>query len=85
MEYVLTKHARERKTEYRITDVLIKEALDNPSEIGYDDQGNVMIKKRYQRRRHPHVLIIVGVEEKSVFRIITLITSSKIKKYLKHA
>lgn len=84
MKYLLTHHAQLRKKEYRISNKLIRDTLDKPSEISYDAQGHVMLKKLYSRRGHSHVFIIVGVEESFVFRIITIITSSKIKKYLQH-
>ena len=83
MDYTFTEHARQRKNEYQISEKLIQEALDKPTQISYDTHEHVMVKKLYKRKGSPHVLIIIGVGESSVFRIITLITSSKIKKYLK--
>ena len=82
MDFVLTKHARQRKNEYRITVSLIRETLRMPDQVRYDGDGYLMFKKLYVREGHPHVLIVVCVRSGKTFRIITLITSSKVKKYL---
>ena len=83
MEYILTDHARKRMRERKITGDDIRSALENPTKIGYDKNGNVLIKKLYTRENKERLLILVGDKEGNhSFRIFTVIDTSKVKKYL---
>lgn len=82
MRYVLTLHARKRMEERNIPTDLLEEALDFPTKIGYDEKGQIMVKKLYAKRRKERLLIVVGQFQEETLRIVTLIDTSKVKKYL---
>jgi len=82
MRYTLTVHARKRMEERNVSAELLEEALDFPTTIGYDEKGQIMVKKLYSKRGKKRLLIIVGQFNEEVLRIVTLIDTSKVKKYL---
>lgn len=84
MKFVITPHARrKRMSERAITELMVQEALDNPTKVGYDGRGRVLVKKRYTRSGRERLLIIAGeMKNDKTFEIVTVIDTSKVKKYL---
>ena len=82
MEYLLTPHAKARLAERSIPEKLIGEALWNPTAVSYNGHGRMLIKKLYRKRRRERLLLIAGEMMNSTLKIITVIDTSKVKKYL---
>lgn len=82
MKYFLTHHASERMKERSISKKLIDLAFANPTKVLYDDNDGVLIKKLCKRKGVDRLLIIAGKVEKGDIKIITVIETSKINKYL---
>lgn len=82
MKVVFTRHARERMKERLISREDVVEALENPTKVGYDKDGKILVKKTYQKEGKERLLLIVGRISRETFKIITIIDSSKVKKYL---
>lgn len=82
MDYILTNHARRRMVERSISKSTLENTLRNPSKVLYDDAGRLLIKKLYKNRDKARLLIIIGEITGNKFKIITVIETSKIKKYL---
>ena len=82
MRYILKPHAKERMKERKIPEHIVKTALDNPDKIGYDARGRLLIKKVYRKNGKERLLLAVGEFAENVLEIITVIDTSKIKKYL---
>ena len=82
MRYIVTPHAKARMAERSIPEKLIAEALRNPTELSYDPRRRILIKKLYQTRGRDRLLLIVGEETNGILNIITVIDTSKVKKYL---
>ena len=57
-------------------------AIANPTRIGYDQKGRMLIKKLYRKNGKARLLLIVGEEKDDILEIITIIDTSKVKKYL---
>lgn len=79
---MFTKHARERMKERLILREDIAKALENPTKVGYDKEGKILVKKIYQKEDKERLLLIVGRISKETLTIVTIIDSSKVKKYL---
>ncbi|MEK7180815.1 MAG: DUF4258 domain-containing protein [Patescibacteria group bacterium] len=82
MDYILTDHARKRMVERSISKSALENALRSPSKVLYDDADRLLIKKLYKNRNKARLLIIIGETSGNKFKIITVIETSKIKKYL---
>jgi hypothetical protein len=82
MRYVLKPHAIERMKERAISKKLIEETLRFPTKILYDDKGRILFKKLYKKRKKQRLLLIAGEEVGKVIEIITVIDTTRIKKYL---
>ena len=82
MRYFFTRHALERMKERSISKKMIDSAFVKPTKVLYDDSDRILIKKLYKKRRVGRLLMVVGKLEKGDFKIITIIETSKIKKYL---
>ena len=82
MDYLLTEHAEKRMTERSISWELLDEALRRPTQVSYDAEGRVLIKKLYRKRRRERLLLIAGEVTNSTLKIVTVIDTSKVKKYL---
>ncbi len=82
MRYFFTRHALERMKERSISKRLIGIAFANPTKVLYDDSDRVLIKKLYKKSGTDRLLMIAGKLEKGGFKIITVIETSKIRKYL---
>ena len=82
MKYFLTKHAKERMAERLIPERIIASAIANPTSILYDDNGRLLIKKLYRKRNKERLLLIAGEITEDKLKVITVIDTSKINKYL---
>ncbi len=84
MDYILTAHAKQRIKERIISMELIDEALRNPTAVLYDtnDKERVLIKKLYKKKGKPRLVLIAGIYRGSTLKILTIIETSKVKKYL---
>ena len=68
--------------ERSIPERAIKDALDNPTKIGYDPKGRVLIKKLYRKNGAERLLLVVCDYIADALEIVTIIDTSKVKKYL---
>ena len=68
--------------ERSISEGLIVEALKFPTKISSDKQGRQLVKKLYIRRRSQRLLLIAVETKGEVSKIITVIETSKVRKYL---
>ena len=82
MKYFLTKHAKERMAERLIPERIIASTITNPTSILYDDNGRLLIKKLYRKRNKERLLLIAGEITEDKLKVITVIDTSKINKYL---
>lgn len=82
MEYVLTKHARERMRERVVSEAVVAATLLQPTKVLSDAEGRLLIKKLYQSKRGRRILLIAGELVGNKLKIFTVIDSSKVKKYL---
>lgn len=82
MNYFLTNHARQRMEERMIPEKIVEESLQNPTNIFHDQNGRILIKKLYRRKKRYRLLLIVGEPINGAMRIITIIDTLKFKKYL---
>ena len=81
-KYFLTSYAKLRMTERKISKVLLEDALSRPTKIMYDEKGKIMIKKLYIKAGRTRLLLVVTEVILNKFKIITIIDTSKVKKYL---
>jgi len=49
LDYTLTSHTKKRMAERSISKKLIKDALQNPTKVLYDNKGRLLIKKLYPK------------------------------------
>jgi len=82
MKYVIKPHARGRMIERSISERLVDDTIANPIKVLYDDSGRILFKKLYRNKGIDRLLIVVGEPKKDMIEIITVIETSKIKKYL---
>lgn len=82
MNFIFTAHAKRRMAERSISSKMVYEALRNPAKVLYDDDNKILFKKLYKSKRFNRLLLVVAEEERNRFKIITVIDTSKIKKYL---
>lgn len=83
MDYILTKHARQRMEERGISGRLIKSSLLWPTEKVYMSDGRLLIKKLFRKGGLFHLLLISGrVISNGKIMVITVIETSNLKKYL---
>ncbi len=80
----MTEHAKKRLKERKIPQKFFKEALENPTKIQRDskNKNSILFKKLYMKGNSRRLLLIVGEIEKEELKIITIIDTSKISKYL---
>jgi len=78
----LTSHARKRMRERAISETLISEALQEPTKTERDARGRVLFKKMYARRGKKRLLLLAAEREGDGWCIVTVIDTTKIKKYL---
>lgn len=82
MDYYLTKHAKQRMAERLVSAKLLDEALHNPTDVLYDNDGRILYKYMYTKENAKRLLIIVMIPEKNRAKVITVIDTSKVRKYL---
>ena len=80
MDYELTRHARERMLERRISEKLLDDAILNPTKLLYNEDNKLMFKKFYAKNKR--LLIVVAERTKTHLKIITIIDTSNINKHL---
>ena len=80
MDYELTRHARERMLERRISEKLLDDAILNPTKLLYNEDNKLMFKKLYAKNKR--LLIVVAERTKTHLKIITIIDTSNINKHL---
>lgn len=61
---------------------LLEAALRDPTKIEYDDTERMLIKKLYRKRDRQRLLLVVAERQSRYLIIITVIDTSKVKKYL---
>lgn len=81
LDYVLTKHAKERMKERLIQRADIEQALLKPDKMLYNENNQLLFKKIYGKKKN-RLLIIVGERNANTLKIITIIDTTNIKKYL---
>lgn len=81
MNFFLTNHDEQRMKERFISTRLIKAALQKPDQMLYDKDERLLIKRVYTKKGKRRLLIIVAVRVERQIKIITVIDTSKIKKY----
>lgn len=82
MDYYLTKHAKLRMAERSVSAQLLNDALHNPTEVLYDNGGRMLYKYMYTIENVKRLLMVVAIKEKDKVKIITVIDTSKVRKYL---
>jgi hypothetical protein len=82
MEYFLTAHAKQRISERVLSIQIIEDALRNPSKVSYNGSGKMLIKKLYRRKGTARLLLIIGEFMGDKLKVITVIDTSKVRKYL---
>ena len=82
MRYVIKPHARKRMRERLISEAVVADALKNPTKVGYDTKGRLLIKKLYTRGDKERLLLIAGELIANTLKIITMIETYKIKRNL---
>ena len=68
--------------ERKIPESLIREALERPTKIAYDNKGRILVKKLYIKQKKQRLLLVAGERKQDAFVVITIIDTTKIKKYL---
>ena len=82
MKYIIKPHAKGRMKERSIPEKIVANAVANPTKMLYDDDGRILFKKLYKKRDVERLLLVAGEYKKDILEIITVIETSKIKKYL---
>ena len=83
MDYILKPHAKQRMKERDISEELVRGALQNPTQMRYDAENRLLIKKIYSKSGKKRLLLIAGeIKDGEMLEIITVIDTSKVKKYL---
>lgn len=79
MKIVFTRHAYQRMGERNIARKEIEEAICDPYRCGLQENRRFAMKTR----KNGHILIVYYMEVHGVCKVITVITTSKVFKYLK--
>ena len=82
LPFRLTSHARKRMAERSISEALINDSLKNPTKIEQDEQQRILIKKIYEKRGKKRLLLLALEREHIGLCVVTVIDTTKIKKYL---
>lgn len=80
-DYFLSKHAKERAIERSIRVLDIELTLLKPDKLLYNEDNKLLFKKIYGKRRN-RLLIIVAERSNNKLKVITIIDTTNIKKYL---
>lgn len=81
LDYFLSKHAKERARERSIHKSDIEFALLGPDKLLYNEENKFIFKKIYGSKKN-RLLIIVAERSNNKLKIITIIDTINIKKYL---
>lgn len=79
MILVFSHHAEKRMQERHILKSEVKEAILTPDKHGKQDSKNFAMKTR----KNGQLLITYYIDKQEVIHVITVISTSKINKYLK--
>lgn len=79
--YILSKHAKERVIERRIRKSDIELTLLKPDKLLYNENNKFLFKKIYGKKKN-RLLIIIAERSENKLKIITIIDTTNIKKYL---
>jgi len=82
MDYRFTRHAKDRMKERSISEGLIGDALENPTKVSYDSRGRLLLRKLYEKNGRKRLLLIVVELAMGQLKIVTVIDTSKVEKYL---
>lgn len=82
IRYIITPHAKKRMRERIISEQLIRDALREPTRMLYDTKERILIKKLYKKNGRDRLLLIAGEMSEKTLEIITVIDTSKVRKYL---
>ena len=82
MKYIIKLHARIRMRERLIPWKLVDDAIANPTKVLYDEDSRILFKKLYKKNQTVRLLLVAGEQKGNLLEIITVIDTSKIKKYL---
>ncbi len=82
MKFEFSSHAQKRMRERAISKKSIIEALEFPTRISSDKHGRQLVKKLYTKKKVQRLLLIAIEVKADICRVITVIDTSKIKKYL---
>lgn len=82
MKLIIGVHAQIRMTERNISLKEIKLALKSPTKIEYDENNKLTVKKVTVKNGEIKLLLIVGAIQNNALKLITVIETSKVKKYL---
>jgi hypothetical protein len=78
MKIIFSQHARNRMVERNISETEVIEAINFPDKAGNQDDKNFAMKIRDNKQ----LLITYYIDKSGITKIITVITTSKISKYL---
>lgn len=81
LDYFLSKHAKERAVERGIRKSDIELVLLKPDKLLYNENNKLLFKKIYGKKKN-RLLIIVAERSENKLKIITIIDTTNIKKYL---
>lgn len=82
MKYTISPHARVRMKERGITEKDVENALQFPTKTLYNEKQRILFKKLYQKDKKEKLLLVAGQWRGKTLRVITVIETSKVKKYL---
>ncbi len=82
MKYIITSHAKARMKERGIMEENVKKTIEFPTETLYDENKRFLFKRLYRRNGKERLLLVAGEWRGKTCRIITVIETSKIKKYI---
>ena len=78
MKIVFSSHAAQRMQERSVSEEEIAVVIASPEKIGRQGESYIVMKKR----ENGHLLIVIYRELLDVIKIITVIDTSKVHKYL---
>ena len=82
MDYIFSPHAKLRMRERGISEEQIIQALRRPTAVLSDPSGRLLFKKLYLKNGSERLLLIATERKSRQLFIITVIDSSKVRKYL---
>jgi uncharacterized DUF497 family protein len=77
-DFIFTLHAKLRMKERNISLSEVKRVVKNPMKLAIKDEGYMAIGLR----NNGHAILVYYVSESDNIKVITVITTSKVSKYL---